>query len=151
MTVCPKHRFQLTTLYKAKVMDRDFLMDDGCTSLIWHYNIPGKPRARKPIFIGKPFEGSVHTKTAHHPRLKPCYFPTRVDCSLSWKICLLVVDIFYLRVLNEFHLFPSDATTLLTLHFLYSNFSPESRSLIFYMWVCVTGKGGGGVVRGNTR
>ena len=24
MTVCPKHRFQLTTLYKAKVTDRDF-------------------------------------------------------------------------------------------------------------------------------
>jgi len=40
MTVCPKHRFQLTTLYKAKLIDGDFLMDDRCTSLIWHYNIP---------------------------------------------------------------------------------------------------------------
>ena len=24
MVVCPKHRFSLTTLFKAKVMDRDF-------------------------------------------------------------------------------------------------------------------------------
>ena len=24
MTMCPKYRFQLTTLYKAKVMNRDF-------------------------------------------------------------------------------------------------------------------------------
>lgn len=34
MTMFPKHRFQLTTLYKAKVMKRDFLMDDRCTSVI---------------------------------------------------------------------------------------------------------------------
>ena len=34
MTMFPKHWLQVTMLYKAKVMNRDFLMDDRCTSVI---------------------------------------------------------------------------------------------------------------------
>lgn len=69
---------------------------------------------RKPTYLGKPFEGSFHRKTAYNPSLEPCYFPSRADCSLSRKISLVVADFLYLWALNEFQYLPSDATTLLT-------------------------------------
>lgn len=69
---------------------------------------------RRPTVLAKLFERSVHRKTAYNPRLQPCYFPSRADCSLLCKTRLAVADVLYLRALNEFHRFPSDTSTLLT-------------------------------------
>ena len=54
-----------------------------------------KTYQRTPTFLGKPFQGSVHRKTAYNPGLQPCYFPSRADCCLTRNIILVVADFFF--------------------------------------------------------
>ena len=91
MTVCPKHHIQLTTLYKAKVMDRDFFKGLIVARVFFLSGITTYHRI--PTFLGRLFEGSVHGKTAYNPGLQLCYFPSRDDCSLSRKLRLAVIDL----------------------------------------------------------